>query len=73
MERQPIYIAYAVTSDSQGLMPVCWHTEKQRAGDVGQALVRLDGLVFWGVFGCNNADYLAINNFPDDHPLNVKK
>ncbi|MBN3926106.1 hypothetical protein [Nostoc sp. NMS4] len=73
MERQPIYIAYVVTEDGEGLMPVCWHSEKQRAGEVGEALAKLDGLNFWGVFGCNHADYLAISTFPDDHRLNANK
>jgi hypothetical protein len=73
MIREPIYVAYAVTSDEEGLMPLCWHTEKQRVGEVGEALAKQDGLVFWGIFGCNHADYQARTCFPDDHPLNVKQ
>ncbi|MHC5823975.1 MAG: hypothetical protein ACYT04_51105 [Nostoc sp.] len=73
MTRQPIYIAYAVTSDREGLIPLCWHTEKQRAREVGEELAKQDGLRFYGVFGSNHADYLAANNFPDDHRLNLLK
>ncbi|MEH2312359.1 MAG: hypothetical protein V7K35_13390 [Nostoc sp.] len=73
MNGEPIYVAYAVTSDGEGLMPVCWHTSKQRAGEVGEALSIQDGVSFWGVFGCNHADYQAITCFPDDHPLNTKQ
>ncbi|MCC5623259.1 hypothetical protein [Nostoc sp. CHAB 5715] len=73
MTRQPIYIAYAVTSDKEGLMPVCWHTSKQRAGEVGEELALGEGLKFYGVLGCNHADYLAMNSFSDDHRLNAKK
>ncbi|MEH2287157.1 hypothetical protein [Nostoc sp.] len=71
MNRQPIYVAYAVTDDQEGLMPLCWHTSKQRAGEVGQALAKQDELAFWGIFGCNHADYLAESTFPNDHPLNA--
>ncbi|MEH1849276.1 MAG: hypothetical protein V7L25_30980 [Nostoc sp.] len=72
--RQPIYIAFAVTNDEEGLMPVCWHTSKQRAGEVGEKLALQDGFKFYGVFGCDHADSLAMNSFsPDDHRLNQKK
>ena len=70
--KQPIYVVYAITSD-QGLMPLCWHTSKQRAGEVGEALTKQDGLAFWGMFRCNHADYQAITCFPDNHQLNVKQ
>ena len=73
MTREPIYVAYAVTSDQEGLMPLCWHTSKQRASEVGEALAKQDGLAFWGAFGCNHADYQAITCFPDDHSLNVNQ
>ena len=73
MTIQPIYVAYAVASDGEGLITLCWHTSKQRAGEVGEALAKQDGLAFWGIFGCNHADYQAITCFPDDHPLNANQ
>ncbi|MEH2243392.1 hypothetical protein [Nostoc sp.] len=72
MTRELIYVAYAVTSDDKGLVSVCWHTEKQRASEVGDAVAKQDGLTFFGAVGCNYADYQAITSFPDDHPLNTK-
>ncbi len=73
MTRRPIYVAYDVSRDKEGLMPLCWHSEKQRAGEVGEELAKQDGLTFYGVFGCNHADYLATTSFPDDHRLNANK
>lgn len=72
MSREPIYVAYALIGDGDEVMPLCWHAEKQRAGEVGEALAKQEELAFWGIFACNHADYQAINYFPDNHPLNAK-
>ena len=71
MTRQPIYVAYAVTSD--GPKPLCWHPSKRRAAEVAEALAKQDRLPFWEIFGCHYADHQAMTCFPDDHPLNVKQ
>lgn len=72
MKKQTIYIAIALSLDNNALVPVCWHTDKTRAGDVGTPLTQQNGLAFFGVTSCNHADFEADSSFPDDHWLNAK-
>ncbi|MDZ7953346.1 hypothetical protein [Nostoc sp. DedQUE09] len=73
MKKQTIYVALALNPDKNGLVALCWHTDKSRAGDVGTALTQQNGLAFFGVTSCENADFEADSSFPDDHWLNAKK
>lgn len=73
MKKQTIYVALALKVEANALVVLCWCTDKSRAGDVGTALTQQNGLVFFGVMGCNNADFEADASFPDDHWLNAKK
>ncbi|MEH1971087.1 hypothetical protein [Nostoc sp.] len=66
---QTIYIGLA-KDQHDNLLPLCWHTNKQRAGDVAQALAQQIGVNFVGVIHCAGADYEALASFPDEHFLN---
>ncbi len=66
---QVIYIGLA-KDQHNNLLLLCWHTEKQRAGDVAKELAQQMGVKFLGVVNCDNADYEALSSFPDDHLLN---
>ncbi|MEH2080214.1 MAG: hypothetical protein V7K89_09425 [Nostoc sp.] len=46
MKRQTIYIALALNPDNRSLVPLCWHTDKSRAGDVAQPLPNKMGFLF---------------------------
>lgn len=73
MKKQTIYIALALSPDTNALVALCWHIDKSRAGDVGTALTQKNGLSFFGVTSCENADFEADSSFPDDHWLNQKR
>ncbi|MEH2270094.1 MAG: hypothetical protein V7K68_16910 [Nostoc sp.] len=73
MKKQTIYVALAISVDTNALVVLCWHTDKSRAGDVGTALTQQNGLGFFGVMGCNHADFEADSSFSDDHWLNQKQ
>lgn len=73
MKKQKIYVALALNTDTSGLVALCWHTDKSRAGDVGTTLTQQNGLRFFGVIDCNHADFEADSSFPDDHWLNEKR
>ncbi len=66
---QVVYVGYA-KDQHDNLLLLCWHTNKQRAGDVAQALAKQIGVNFVGVINCNDADYEASSSFPDEHFLN---
>ncbi|MBW4425316.1 MAG: hypothetical protein KME50_12920 [Nostoc desertorum CM1-VF14] len=70
MYKQTIYIGIA-KDQHDNILPLCWHTKKQRAGDVAQQLAKQIGANFVGVIHCNEADYEAQASFPDDHFLNL--
>ncbi|MEH2071621.1 MAG: hypothetical protein V7K47_26285 [Nostoc sp.] len=72
MKKKEIYIALALSLDTRALVPLCWHEDKARAGDVGTAITQQNGLSYFGVIGCNHADFEADSSFPDDHWLNQK-
>lgn len=69
LTKQTIYIGLA-KDQHDNLLPLCWHTNKQRAGDVAQALALQIGVNFVGVVNCSEADDEARSSFPDDHFLN---
>lgn len=73
IDKQTIYIAIALTEDQQGVTPLCWHTDLNRAKDVGVALAPEVGLVFVGMMETNHAEYEAARIFPDDDCLNKAK
>ncbi|MDZ8070891.1 MAG: hypothetical protein RMY64_35635 [Nostoc sp. DedQUE08] len=72
MKKQTIHVALAIYPQKNQLIALCWHTDKSRAGDVGTALAQQNGLAFFGVTSCENADFEADSTFPDDHWLNKK-
>jgi hypothetical protein len=73
MEKQSIYVAYAINPREQTAVAMCWHTDRVRAGDVGQALAQQHGLVYSEVLSCNHADTEAALSFPRDHWVNKPK
>ncbi|MDZ8227030.1 hypothetical protein [Nostoc sp. ChiVER01] len=73
MKRQTIYIALALSPETRALVALCWHIDQGRAGDVGTALCQQNGLSYFGVTSCENADFEADSRFPDDHWLNAKR
>ncbi|MDZ8190007.1 MAG: hypothetical protein RMX96_34875 [Nostoc sp. ChiSLP02] len=73
MKKQTIYVALALSPDTRALVALCWHEDQLRAGDVGTVLSQENKLSYFGVIGCNHADFEASSSFPDDHWLNVKQ
>lgn len=73
MKKQTIYVALALSPEKNAVVALCWHIDKIRASDVGTALTQHNGLAFFGVTSCENADFEADSTFPDDHWLNKKQ
>ena len=74
LKKQSIYIAFGSDPDNK-LFPkcqmLCWHENRQRAGDVGKEIADRKGIDFEGVSTfVNNADYEAKSSFPVEHFLN---